>query len=134
LTDHPWITIIGDWLYLNIQRMSRRLAVRAKRKSKAVLECVEKIRQEAMNYARARCADFVVCGHTHHAEAPPSEFHASPAYFNTGSWTDHHCHYLTFDNGFARLDDLEMEIPLPEGNECEASLMASDPAVASCQN
>jgi UDP-2,3-diacylglucosamine pyrophosphatase LpxH len=115
LTDHPWLTIAADWFYLNMQRLSRRLAIRAKRQSKTVLHCVEKVRREALDYAKAKRADVVICGHTHNAEAPSGVLPTSPAYFNTGSWTDHDCHYLTADNGLIKLDGIKMD-PVPDAD------------------
>jgi UDP-2,3-diacylglucosamine pyrophosphatase LpxH len=111
MTDHPFLSNVADWFYLRIQRMSRRLAVSAKRSSKTFLRCAERVRLEAMEYARAKDADVVVCGHTHHAEAAPG----SPAYFNTGCWTDHHCHYLTVQDGLVRLEEVNAdELPPAE--------------------
>jgi UDP-2,3-diacylglucosamine pyrophosphatase LpxH len=109
LTDHPVITHIADWFYLNMQRISRQLAISAKRKSKTFLRCVDRVRAEAIEYAKAKRADVVICGHTHFAEAPSELGRASPAYFNTGSWTDHHCHYLTVHNGDVRLEGAKVE-------------------------
>src|SRR5262249_57745264 len=82
MTDHPFLSNVADWFYLRIQRMSRRLAVSAKRSSKTFLRCAERVRVEATEYARGKRADVVVCGHTHHAEAAPATAPASPAYFN----------------------------------------------------
>jgi UDP-2,3-diacylglucosamine pyrophosphatase LpxH len=109
LMDHPWITIVADWFYLNMQRLSRRLAIKAKRKSKTVLHCIDKVRMEAVAYAKAKRADVVICGHTHHAEAPSESMQTMPAYFNTGSWTDAACHFLTVDDGLVQLDGVKME-------------------------
>ena len=106
LTDHPIITTVVDWFYLYMQRMSRRLATRAKRSSKTFLRCVERIRDEATEYAKARQADIVICGHTHQAEATPQFDPSIPFYFNTGCWTDHHCHYLTVRDGEVRLEEV----------------------------
>ena len=115
LTDHPVITVVADWFYLNMQRMSRRLAIGAKRKSKTFLRCVDRVRAEATEYAKAKRADVVVCGHTHHAEAPSELDRATPAYFNSGSWTDFHCHYLTVHNGVVRLEAAKVEaVPAAE--------------------
>jgi UDP-2,3-diacylglucosamine pyrophosphatase LpxH len=100
LTDHPVVTVFADWFYLQMQRMSRRLAFNAKRKSKTWLRCVEKIRAGAMAYAKDKGFDVVVCGHTHQAEEPAEPPTTSPIYYNTGSWTDHHCQYLTVQDGF----------------------------------
>jgi UDP-2,3-diacylglucosamine pyrophosphatase LpxH len=117
LTDHPLISIIADWFYLWMQRLSRRVAISAKRKSKTFLRCVERVRTEALEYAKAKQADVVVCGHTHHAEAAPGLIHASPAYYNTGCWTDHHCHYLTFQDGLVRLEEVNVDQLLAAATE-----------------
>jgi UDP-2,3-diacylglucosamine pyrophosphatase LpxH len=115
MTDHPFLSNVADWFYLRIQRMSRRLAVTAKRSSKTFLRCAERVRMEATEYARAKRADVVVCGHTHHAEAPSRGAPGSPAYFNTGCWTDHHCHYLTVQDGLVRLGEVNAdELPPAE--------------------
>jgi UDP-2,3-diacylglucosamine pyrophosphatase LpxH len=113
LTDHPVVSNVADWFYLRIQRWSRRLAVSAKRSSKTFLRCVERVRAEAMGYGKAKRADVVICGHTHHAEAVPAP--AVPAYFNSGCWTDHHCHYLTVQDGLVRLEEVKVDqAPLTE--------------------
>jgi UDP-2,3-diacylglucosamine pyrophosphatase LpxH len=103
LTDHPIITTVVDWFYLYMQRLSRRLATRAKRSSKTFLRCVELIRTKAIEYGTAREADIVICGHTHQAEPPAGDVPSQPAYCNTGCWTDHHCHYVTVQDGRVEL-------------------------------
>ncbi len=111
MTDHPFLSNVADWFYLRMQRMSRRLAVSAKRSSKTFLRCAERVRLEATDYARAKGADVVVCGHTHHAEAAPG----APAYFNTGCWTDYYCHYLVVQGGSVRLEQVNAdELPPAE--------------------
>ncbi len=114
LTDHPVVTHVADWFYLHLQRMSRRLAIGAKRRSKTFLRCVERIREEAKKYARAKHADVVICGHTHLAETEPDPS-SGPAYFNTGCWTDHHCHYLTVADGAVRVEEIVVDqLPVSE--------------------
>ncbi len=110
MTQHPFLTNVADWFYLRIQRLSRRLAVNAKRSSKTFLRCAERVRLQALEYARSQRADVIVCGHTHHHEAAPGE----PAYFNSGCWTDHHCHYLTVQDGQVGLKEVNTdELPAP---------------------
>ena len=99
LTDHPIITNLADWFYLRMQRWSRRLANNAKRSSKTFLRCVDRVRTEAIEYGTAKRVDVVVCGHTHFAEEPVGDAAAACAYYNTGCWTDHHCHYLSVRDG-----------------------------------
>jgi UDP-2,3-diacylglucosamine pyrophosphatase LpxH len=109
LTDHPIITNIADWFYLHMQRMSRRLANNAKRSSKTFLRCVDRVRSEAIEYGKAKRVDVVICGHTHFAEEPGEQTLAAPAYYNTGCWTDHHCHYLTVEAGCFQLSAANAE-------------------------
>jgi UDP-2,3-diacylglucosamine pyrophosphatase LpxH len=103
LTDHPILTIFADWFYLRMQRWSRHLANSAKRSSKTFLRCVDRVRTEAIEFGKAKRADVVVCGHTHFAEEPQRSSLLCPAYYNTGCWTDHHCHYLTVQDGCCQL-------------------------------
>ncbi len=104
ITEHPIITIVADWFYLRMQRMSRKLAATAKRSSKTFVRCVDRVRSEALRFARTQLADVVICGHTHHPEAPCELYPDSPAYFNSGSWTDFDCTYLTVEDGLVRLE------------------------------
>jgi UDP-2,3-diacylglucosamine pyrophosphatase LpxH len=66
-----------------------------------------------MEYGKAKRADVVVCGHTHFAEAAQEPISTGCAYYNTGCWTDHHCHYLTVDDGCCRLVEVNAEAILP---------------------
>lgn len=113
LTDHPIITNIADWLYLKIQRLSRRLASSAKRSSKTFLRCVDRVRTEALAYGRRRRVHAVMCGHTHLAEgvSQPDTDLDECAYYNTGSWTDHHCHYITVKDGLFEVSEINSDTP-----------------------
>jgi UDP-2,3-diacylglucosamine pyrophosphatase LpxH len=110
---HPFLTSIADWFYLRMQRVSRKLAIRAKRSSKTFLRCVDRVRTEAKKYGKANGADVVICGHTHFAEAAvePAE---DCAFYNTGCWTDHHCQYLTVDDGRLLIEEVDADVPVPE--------------------
>ncbi len=123
LTDHPIIVNVCDWFYLRMQRMSRRLALSAKRSSKTFIRCVERVRAEAMQYGRAKHADVVVCGHTHIAEALPEPEPPAPAYFNAGCWTDHHCHYVTARDGVIAVAQIDADAvaPAPEPDRVPVS-------------
>ncbi len=120
LTDHPWLTILADWFYLRMQGMSRRLAIRAKKSSKAFIRCVERVRVKASEYAKSKGADVVVCGHTHHAEFAESPVALLPAYFNTGCWTDHHCNYLTVQDGRVQMVEINVDTmsPAEDARDC----------------
>jgi UDP-2,3-diacylglucosamine pyrophosphatase LpxH len=133
LTDHPLITHVGDMIYGGIQKMSRRLAVTAKRSSKTFLRCVGKVRSRALEYGRQHHVDVVVCGHTHQAEIadlggdnPPG-----PLYFNTGCWTDHICHYWTIQDGAGRLNEVAVaELSAAEQDQDPSSFANSGPIMA----
>jgi UDP-2,3-diacylglucosamine pyrophosphatase LpxH len=114
ITDHPIITLIADWFYLWMQRMSRRLATRAKRSSKTFLRCVERVKSQAVEYGKARGADVVICGHTHHAEECRSLTPDAPWYYNSGSWADHHCQYLAVKDGVVRLGEVDVDAVVEE--------------------
>jgi UDP-2,3-diacylglucosamine pyrophosphatase LpxH len=110
LTDHPLITIVADWIYLWLQMVNRRLAVRVKRRSKTFLRSVEKVRVRALDHGKQNRLDLVVCGHTHHAEAPVGVPAAGrPLYVNTGCWTDHVCHYWTIKDGVTQLHEIKAD-------------------------
>lgn len=112
LTDHPILSDVADWFYLRMQRMSRRLAHGAKRSSKTFLRCADRVRSEAKAYAVAKRADAIVCGHTHFAEAPQLPDFGECVYYNSGSWTDHHCNYLSVRNGQFELVEVNADMPL----------------------
>lgn len=113
ITDHPLLTNVADWFYLRMQRWSRRLANRAKRRSKTFLRCVDRVRTEAIKYGEANGADVVICGHTHFAEAPAAPTAARCAYYNSGCWTDYHCHYLLVHDGDLQLVEANADAPVP---------------------
>jgi UDP-2,3-diacylglucosamine pyrophosphatase LpxH len=108
LVDHPYLTNVADWFYLWMQRLSRSLAVSAKRSSKTFLRCIERVRDEARGYAKGKKMDVVVCGHTHHAEwiKGDGQWCGRPEYYNTGCWTDHHCHFWTVKGGDPQLHEI----------------------------
>jgi UDP-2,3-diacylglucosamine pyrophosphatase LpxH len=110
LTQHPFLTNMADWFYLSVQQMSRKLAVSAKRSSKTFLRCVERVREGASVYGKTKNLDVVVCGHTHHAEPleGAGRLDGRPAYYNTGCWTDHHCHYWTIHSGVTQLHEVSV--------------------------
>lgn len=104
LAAHPLLGVVADWCYLRLQRLSRPLALRLKRKSKTIAQAIEQVRQGALAYAARQDAEVVVCGHTHHAEGPQTE--KGVTYWNVGCWTDHHGHYLEVADGVATLHEV----------------------------
>ncbi len=99
---YPTITMLADVVYHFLQAIDRthRIARFAKSNTKVFLRCVEKIRTEALAYARSRQADIVCCGHTHHAETGAG---GGLEYMNSGCWTESPATYLAVKDGRVRL-------------------------------
>lgn len=95
----PLVTWMADVFYQTVQKLSLRLAVRIKRRSKLYLRCANQVRTMAIAYCRMLNADLVVCGHSHHAEQ-------DDIYFNTGCWTDHQAHALEVKDGMCVLTEV----------------------------
>lgn len=100
IDKHPIVTALADLAYRGLQRLdpSFRMARSAKRASKTFLRCREQIEAGARAYAAKRGCTAVCCGHTHMEAENPGEI----GYFNSGSWTELPCGYLTVSNGVIR--------------------------------
>lgn len=103
IQKHPFITACADFVYGIMQKLDRshHLAVYAKRNSKTFLRNSERIRTEAVKYAKQIGANIVCTGHTHHAETTLVD---SIWYGNSGCWTEKPCSYLTISNGAVHLN------------------------------
>jgi len=98
IESYPWTTWFADRIYRVLQRIDKthHIARLAKKNSKIFLRCTEKIEQKAIAYARELGCSTVCCGHTHLAMA---KVDGPVSYFNSGSWTERPCHYLTVGDG-----------------------------------
>jgi len=126
LDRYPITTQLADWGYRLLQRIdkSHGIARYAKQSSKTFLRCALKVQDSAMDYAKKRGFDIVSCGHTHLPVAVPD---ADVQYYNSGSWTERPCHYLTVQNGTVALCSYNEEIPqLVEESEHSNTETASD--------
>lgn len=85
----PIVSHLADVAHLELQRRFPGAAARLKRTSKWFGRCRDRVRAGAVELARQRQADVVLCGHTHEAESD-----APAGYHNSGSWTEAECHYL----------------------------------------
>jgi UDP-2,3-diacylglucosamine pyrophosphatase LpxH len=105
LVKHPIITYVADLIYRMLQKMdpSFRLARAAKCSSKTYLRCTEKIADGAIARMREADCDAVCCGHTHFGEE-------SPPYFNSGSWAELPCTYLTIQDGRVKLREYDNDL------------------------
>jgi len=99
LTDHPFLTAVGDWLYWLMQKLdaSSGLAKFLKHQSKNYLHCSYLVQERARKSAASLGCQIAVCGHTHLAVA-------SPDYYNSGCWTELPCSYLMVDKGMVKLE------------------------------
>jgi UDP-2,3-diacylglucosamine pyrophosphatase LpxH len=104
----------------------------AKRSSKTFLRCAQKVQDQAIEYARKRDYDIVSCGHTH---LPIAVTDTPVQYFNSGSWTERPCHYLTVEHGVVELCSYNEEIPVfveqpDESREVPSMTRELEPAAA----
>jgi UDP-2,3-diacylglucosamine pyrophosphatase LpxH len=60
---------------------------------------MENVQRGAINEAVMRRCQIVCCGHTHMAAARPGGI----SYYNSGSWVEHDCTWLTLKDGLASL-------------------------------
>lgn len=119
IDNHPILTAFADLFYRLLQKIdqSHHVAKLAKRKSKIFLRCTRKIEEKSIEFAKKRGCAVVCCGHTHHGMANET---GSIAYFNSGSWTEKPCQYLTVHNGSIELhaydkadvESLDIEQPI----------------------
>ena len=95
LTKHWLITEIASVLYYWVQRISTKAQLMArniKRRSKNFIKCCSQLKNSAEEYAKHHDYDYIVCGHTHHAELLPGQ-----RYINTGCFTEIEGSYLEID-------------------------------------
>ncbi len=98
ISDHPIITRVVDFFYGLLHKIDRsyRLSKWAKHRSKTFLRCSEKIEGQARKYAQRMNCDTVLCGHTHLEYVSEQ---ADIKYYNSGSWCEKPCTYLTVLDG-----------------------------------
>ena len=102
LTEHPFLTWLGDLLYLFLQKIDRShyFARAAKHNSKVWLHCTKKIKAGATKRAVRHQCQIVCVGHTHHAEQDCCN---GIVYFNSGCWTERQSTYLAIENGHVEI-------------------------------
>ncbi len=102
ISDHPIITNVVDFFYGLLHKVDRshRLSKWAKHQSKTFLRCSEKIKNQAKKYAQRMGCNMVLCGHTH-LEYIDEE--GEIKYYNSGSWCEKPCTFLTLLDGHCEL-------------------------------
>jgi UDP-2,3-diacylglucosamine pyrophosphatase LpxH len=108
ISRYPVFTRFADRCYQLLQWVDRthRFAKMAKRRSKVFLRNSERIKAGGVRYAAKRGCDAVCCGHTH---LPITSEAGEVAYYNSGSWTEKPCHFLTLKDGVVELHAYEVE-------------------------
>jgi UDP-2,3-diacylglucosamine pyrophosphatase LpxH len=97
LEENVVVSEIATILYLWVQKLDtrrQRFSRLLKRLSKKWLRLSHQVAVRAARYGRMQGADYVFCGHTHHAACLQLE---GVSYFNTGCWTDIPSHFITID-------------------------------------
>jgi UDP-2,3-diacylglucosamine pyrophosphatase LpxH len=106
ITNHPVLTKCADYFYRAIQYIDAYFSTDfyystlAKNNSKTFLRCSEIICEKAKLYGSLHNVNGVICGHTH---LPLVNTNGQIEYYNTGSWTDKNCSYITIKNGQVNL-------------------------------
>jgi predicted phosphodiesterase len=94
------VSRVGEALFLWIQKMDdgkKRFSRYLDRLNTRWLRLSDKVAQGALGYALQHNAQRVFCGHTH---IPLACERDGVKYFNTGSWVDKYCTYITIgDDG-----------------------------------
>lgn len=94
LTENVLISNVSSYVYDKVQKWdseTQSISRFIKRKSKSWLRLSNKVATEAIEYARGRSADIVICGHTHQSISVSND---GISYFNTGCWTDIPSNYI----------------------------------------
>lgn len=106
ISKYPMLTKIADYIYRFIQKIDKSLylARKLKRSSKTFLRAVELVEKRAINYCRKKGANIICVGHTHY---PTSKIDNDVSYYNSGSWTDLICTYLSINNGSVEIKTYE---------------------------
>lgn len=101
--ESPVLYAIGTKFYLFLQRMgpwTRGFCQRLKRTTKLYTKALDFVTHGALDYARNKRADVVVCGHTHQVRHATRE---GVRYVNSGSWTEATGHFITIGERGVRL-------------------------------
>jgi UDP-2,3-diacylglucosamine pyrophosphatase LpxH len=95
IRNHMFMNGLASFLYLRIQKLSAKglfIARLLDRLNTYWQRLTPKVADGAMAHAMSRGASRIFCGHTHEAVAVTRD---DVSYYNTGSWTNNRCTYLT---------------------------------------
>jgi UDP-2,3-diacylglucosamine pyrophosphatase LpxH len=95
--DHPIITNIAGGLYYWLQAVDpkeQRIPRYFKKRSKNWIHATERVKNNAVKWAKSKGANSIICSHVHHAELTRVD---DITYANTGCFTYAECYYVTID-------------------------------------
>jgi UDP-2,3-diacylglucosamine pyrophosphatase LpxH len=100
ISNQPMLVYFADKIYKLIQKIDKSfyLAKLAKKSSKTFMRNAEIIEKKSIEHMKKIGCNVVCCGHVHYANSKPHT-----GYYNSGSWTELPCNYLTVKNGVINL-------------------------------
>jgi UDP-2,3-diacylglucosamine pyrophosphatase LpxH len=102
ISKYPRFTKVADSIYRLIQKLDKYHDTQyyysnwAKRSSKTYTRSSQQISQRAIEYAKNKKCDAVICGHTH---SLLTVLKNDIEYVNSGCWTEFPCCYLSIEDG-----------------------------------
>jgi UDP-2,3-diacylglucosamine pyrophosphatase LpxH len=124
---------IGEALFLRIQKIDARKKAFSRyldRLNTRWLRLSDKVACGALSYAAHHKAAYIFCGHTH---VPLEVQRDGVKYFNSGSWIDKRCTYITIGEDGVRVEPfayLQDPLPIPELDEhSTATPLVEDPQI-----
>jgi UDP-2,3-diacylglucosamine pyrophosphatase LpxH len=106
ISKYPRLTTMADYFYRLLQRLDAYHDTQyyysnwAKRSSKTYTRCSEQIATRAIEYAKSKKCNVVICGHTHLVLTVAKD---GIQYVNDGCWTEQNCHYLSINDGMIEI-------------------------------
>lgn len=97
VVNNALLSRAGEWFFHELQRFdskNKRISRFLDRLNTRWLRLSDKVSDGALSYAKTGGAERVFCGHTHVAL---EREHEGVHYFNSGSWVDPKCTYITVD-------------------------------------
>jgi UDP-2,3-diacylglucosamine pyrophosphatase LpxH len=130
VVNNAFLSRINEWLFHEIQRLdfkSKKFSRYIDRLSTRWLRLSDKVAEGALSYAKQGNAARVFCGHTHialHRENDGTE------YYNSGSWVDARCTYITIGTEGVRIRDYQQQSRLEPSTDDRHSRKEREPALA----
>lgn len=106
ISKYPRLAKIADFFYRLIQKIDTSLywARKLKRGSKTFLRAVEKVKQRSIEYCLKNKGNIVCLGHTHYPEFCALN---GVCYYNSGSWTDSICTFISITENRIEINTYE---------------------------